>query len=165
LQENAISGLPFTELGHWLYQRTEGNPLFMVTMVEHLLREGILAGEPSVAAKPLPLPERASALVERVQELREELAEAESFHDVGRVARLQAELEAVTESLVQQQTRSQQKASPSPDERLRLNVTRAIKTAIKKIASVHPLLGRYLTQTIKTGTTCSYTPPDSFSID
>ena len=29
----------------------------------------------------------------------------------------------------------------------------------------HPSLGRYLAQTIKTGTLCSYTPPDFSSID
>jgi hypothetical protein len=46
-----------------------------------------------------------------------------------------------------------------------LNVSRAIKTAIKKITTVHPPLGRYLTQSIKTGTLCSYSPSDSSSID
>jgi non-specific serine/threonine protein kinase len=110
------------------------------------------------------MPEVSRSLAQRVQELREELAEAESFHDVGRIARLQVELEEVTDTLLRQ-TRSQQKASPSTDERLRLNVSRAIKTAIKKITTVHPPLGRYLTQSIKTGTLCSYSPSDSSSID
>jgi hypothetical protein len=39
-----------------------------------------------------------------------------------------------------------------------VNVTRAIRTAITRVAEVHPALGQYLTQTIKTGTFCSYVP-------
>jgi len=46
----------------------------------------------------------------------------------------------------------------SPGERARVNVTRAIKTAIEKIGKSHPALGQYLTRTIKTGTFCSYAP-------
>ena len=123
-----------------------------------------LVGEPT-SSEPRPaMLAVPSVLPQRLQELREELAEAEVFHDVGRVERLHVELEEMTDTLVQQ-TRAQQKGASLPDERLRLNVTRAIKTAIKKITSVHPSLGRYLTQTIKTGMTCSYSPPDFSSID
>ena len=43
-------------------------------------------------------------------------------------------------------------------ERARVNVTRAIKAAIKKITASHPPLGQHLILTIKTGTLCSYTP-------
>jgi hypothetical protein len=43
-------------------------------------------------------------------------------------------------------------------ERARINVTRAIKAAIKKIAVSHSALGQYLSRTIKTGTFCSYVP-------
>lgn len=50
------------------------------------------------------------------------------------------------------------------NEKTRVNVTRAIKTAIKKLTRAHRTLGVYLTATIKTGTTCSYRPPDSPSI-
>jgi predicted ATPase len=46
----------------------------------------------------------------------------------------------------------------SSAERARINVTRAIKTAIKKIAASHLPLGQHLHLTIKTGMFCSYMP-------
>lgn len=46
----------------------------------------------------------------------------------------------------------------SPQERVRVNVTRAIRTAIAHVAEVHSALGQYLTHTIKTGTFCVYVP-------
>jgi hypothetical protein len=52
----------------------------------------------------------------------------------------------------------------SPQERARVNVTRAIRTAITRVAEVHPTLGQYFTQTIKTGTFCSYVPGSRSSL-
>jgi class 3 adenylate cyclase/predicted ATPase len=46
----------------------------------------------------------------------------------------------------------------SSSEQARVNVTRAIKAAIKKITASHPALGQHLLHAIKTGTLCSYTP-------
>jgi len=46
----------------------------------------------------------------------------------------------------------------SPAERARVNITRAIKLALREIDEHHPALGRHLSTTIKTGTYCSYTP-------
>jgi hypothetical protein len=43
-------------------------------------------------------------------------------------------------------------------ERARINVTRAIGTALQRIAATHPALGRHLTATIRTGIFCRYTP-------
>lgn len=43
-------------------------------------------------------------------------------------------------------------------ERARVNVTRAIGAALKRLAAHHPALGRHLAVTIRTGTFCSYTP-------
>jgi len=100
-----------------------------------------------------------AAARQRLQDLREELAEAEAFHDEGRRERLQAELQALSETLLRA---TPKRKNPAPStERARLNVTRAIKTAIKKITTVHPALGAHLTQTIATGTTCSYRPSES----
>jgi hypothetical protein len=33
------------ELAQWIYQRTDGNPLFLISVVEHLVARGILARE------------------------------------------------------------------------------------------------------------------------
>jgi AAA ATPase-like protein len=42
--------------------------------------------------------------------------------------------------------------------RARLNVTRAIRTAMANLARAHPALGRHLSSTIRTGRYCSYVP-------
>ena len=46
----------------------------------------------------------------------------------------------------------------SAAERARLNVTMAIKSALKRIADNDATLGRYLAMTVKTGNFCSYAP-------
>lgn len=43
-------------------------------------------------------------------------------------------------------------------ERARVNVTRAIGAALKRIAAHHPTLGRHLAATVRTGAFCTYTP-------
>jgi len=50
---------------------------------------------------------------------------------------------------------------PLTGEQARVNVTRAIKTALKKLTRAHRALGAHLTATIKTGATCSSNPTDS----
>lgn len=46
----------------------------------------------------------------------------------------------------------------SAGERARVNVTRAIKSALRKLEQHSPSLGRHLASTVRTGTFCSYTP-------
>jgi hypothetical protein len=48
--------------------------------------------------------------------------------------------------------------SSAESERARINVTRAIHSATRVIASVHPFLGVHLERTIRTGRRCSYLP-------
>jgi hypothetical protein len=43
-------------------------------------------------------------------------------------------------------------------ERARCTVTWRIKSAIRKVASAHPALGRHLGNAVRTGTTCVYQP-------
>jgi hypothetical protein len=50
-------------------------------------------------------------------------------------------------------------------ERARVNVTRAISAALKRIAAHHPALGRHLAATVKTGTFCTYTPDPRLPIE
>jgi hypothetical protein len=101
---------------------------------------------------------------QRLQELQEELAEAEAFHDTGRKERLLIELETLTEAVLQAAKENTRCRKAAATERTRLNVTRAIKTAIKHIADVHPSLGRCLIKTIKTGILCAYLPEADTSI-
>jgi predicted ATPase len=107
-------------------------------------------------------PQVTTAIRQRLTDLQEELAKAREFNDQGRVERLQEELETLTQELMQTLSSGRRRrATTSPAERARLNVTRAIRSTLKKIAVSHPSLGRYLTQTVKTGTTCVYTPDPS----
>jgi tetratricopeptide (TPR) repeat protein len=104
-------------------------------------------------------PQARAAYKQRVNELQAELAEAQQFHDLGRSEQLAAEIDFLTHEL----TRAvglggRARRVGSPAERARVNITRAIKIALRKIAEHHPVLGHHLATTIKTGTYCAYTP-------
>ena len=89
----------------------------------------------------------------QARELRDELAEAQAFNDPERVSRAREQLEMIAAD-VEQADRSTSAAS----ERARINVTRAIKAAVRRIAEQEPGLGRVLRDTVRTGTSCRYEP-------
>jgi predicted ATPase len=100
-----------------------------------------------------------AAYKQRLRELREELTEAEQLHDLGRSEQLAAELDFLTHELSSAVgLGGRARRAGSPAERARVNITRAIKLALRKIGEHHPALGQHLTTTIKTGAYCSYTP-------
>jgi len=126
-------------------------------------RRRLLAGR--VTDPVLDAPARA-ALRLRLSELREEIDEAERFNDVGRRERLDIEAEQVKQVLEQALgLHGRSRPAGSPIERARLNVTRAIKTAVRKISSGNNTLGHYFTTTIRTGNLCRYTPHPRLPID
>ncbi len=99
------------------------------------------------------------ATKQRLAELREELEEAQEFHDQGRIEWLQDEIAVLSDDLMDAMGLGEHAAAENVEaERARVNISRAIKVAIKKIDECHPALGRHLAHTIKTGTYCSYTP-------
>jgi hypothetical protein len=90
----------------------------------------------------------------RAIELREEIAEARAFNDPERAARATARLEALAAELGGD-------GRSRGAERARVNVTRAIRAALRRIAAHDPELGHLLQRTIRTGTSCTYLPdPD-----
>jgi len=100
-----------------------------------------------------------AAYRQRLAELRDELQEAHSFTDLGRIARAQQEIDTIAEELaaaVGLGGRNRRAASSA--ERARVNVTRAISATLHRIAANDEALARYLAATIKTGIFCSYTP-------
>jgi class 3 adenylate cyclase len=102
-----------------------------------------------------------SAYRKRLEDLRAELAEAESFNDAGRVARLTTEIEFLTRQLASAiGLGGRDRRVGAAAERARVNVTRAISDAIKRIREHSPALARYLEASIRTGTACAYRPPD-----
>ena len=102
----------------------------------------------------------------RLQELQEDMEEAESFNDPERAARAQEEMDALLEQLgaaVGLGGRDRKAASQA--ERARLSVTKAIKSAVTRIGESDASLGRHLVTTVRTGTFCSYNPDPRTPVD
>jgi len=105
----------------------------------------------------------------RLAELETGLDEAEAWNDPERAARLREERDFLARELaaaVGLGGRDRPQASNA--ERARVNVTRAIRAALDRIAENSPELGRHLTAAVHTGTFCSYRPdplsPVSWSV-
>ena len=95
----------------------------------------------------------------RLDELQDELKEAEGFADVGRANRAREELDALATQLAGAVgLGGRDRRAASDVERARINVQRRLKDAVDSITEVDPALGRYLSAALKTGTYCSYTP-------
>ncbi len=96
---------------------------------------------------------------QRIEGLRDQLDEAIRFNDLGRASKLRAEIEMFADQLAAAVGLGDHgSAGAAGAERARVNVTRAIRTTIKRISDGDARLGRYLATTIKTGTFCSYRP-------
>lgn len=101
----------------------------------------------------------------RLEDLRAELEEAERFHDEGRSARLRGEIDFLGRELARALgLGGRSRRAQSSSERARLNVTRTIQAARRKIRDACPPLGRHLDSTVRTGTFCSYVPDPSAPI-
>lgn len=96
----------------------------------------------------------------RLGELRDEQADAERCHDVGRAARAAAEIETVVRELgTAMGLGGRARRTGSHAERARLVVTKRIKAAVASIRAVHPRLGHHLATSVRTGVLCVYTEP------
>ncbi len=110
-------------------------------------------------------PQARAAYKRRLKDLQAELEEAQGFNDLGRMEKVQDEIDFLTQELSHTVgLGGRMRKAASPAERARVNVTRALKAAIKKITESHPSLGEYLTRTVKTGTFCSYIPDPHLSL-
>ncbi len=110
-------------------------------------------------AGPLLDPGAKAAYRERLDELRDELTEAESWNDPERAARLQAEADALTHELAAaMRLGGHDRSAASAAERARISVTRAIRGGLVRIGEQSEPLSAHLAATIHTGTFCSYTP-------
>jgi tetratricopeptide (TPR) repeat protein len=95
----------------------------------------------------------------RLAEIDADIEEARSWGDDERAARGEEERDALVQQLagaVGLGGRDRRAASAA--ERARVNVTRAIKAAVARVAEQNPALGKHLEATLRTGTFCSYTP-------
>ena len=100
-----------------------------------------------------------AAYRQHLRELKEELEEAQEFNDLGRVERLQEEIELIARELsAAVGLGGRDRVAASDAERARVAVTKAISLALKAIANGNPALHRYFGRTIKTGRVCVYDP-------
>jgi hypothetical protein len=102
----------------------------------------------------------------RLAELHEELAEAEQFNDAGRMERLRAEIQAITEQVAAAVgLGGRDRTALSAAQRARSTVTQRIRAAIQRISTHSPALADHLTNRVKTGTFCVYRPDPNRPID
>lgn len=94
----------------------------------------------------------------RLAGLREELVEAESNHDLGRMEALRTEVEMLTQALLSAIRSDRYGRASAAAERARVAVGRRIRDVIHKLEREHPALGRHLAQCVKTGYVCVYLP-------
>jgi CheY-like chemotaxis protein len=95
----------------------------------------------------------------RLQELEDDIKEAEERNDRERASQAQEERELLIQQLsaaVGLGGRDRKAASDA--ERARVNVTRAIRAVLDRIAEHSPALGKHLDATLRTGVFCEYVP-------
>jgi len=99
------------------------------------------------------------AYEQRIRDLRSAIDAAEAMNDLARREKSSAELDQLTDHLARalgMGRRSRQLNATV--ERARSAVTWRIRSAIKKIEAAHPILGRHLANSIRTGVFCCYAP-------
>jgi predicted ATPase len=102
-----------------------------------------------------------SAYRARLAQLEEELADARELGNEARIEKAEQEIEALSRELKRAVGLSGRgRRAASSQERARIAVTQAIRFALGKIAKNDATLSKMLTSTIKTGSVCSYRPPD-----
>lgn len=137
--------------------------LELQALVAGILPESAPRDDPSLSLSTDRLPaldQRAQrAYRQRLAELQQELAEAESFHDPGAVERAQREIELLSREIFGAVRPS------SAGERARVSISKRLKAALAKIRLAHPELAEHLGATVKSGYFCSYNPDLRYPID
>jgi hypothetical protein len=97
---------------------------------------------------------------QRLQDLEEDLDEADRHGDLGRSAKLAAEREALLAELARSVGLGgrPRRAAGDADERLRKAVSARVKASIERVEALHPALGRHLRASVRTGFWCGYWP-------
>jgi tetratricopeptide (TPR) repeat protein len=100
-----------------------------------------------------------AAYRKRLEELREEAEQAESFNDPERAAKAKDEIDALTQALASAVGfGGRDRKSASNAERARVAVTKAVRATLRRINELDTELGQELGATIRTGTFCAYEP-------
>jgi len=98
-------------------------------------------------------------------DLLEELEEAQQFNDIGRVEKLQTDIETIEKQLTAAfGLGGKRRTVSSTTESMRQSVQKAIARAIMKISIHNDALGQHLSISIQTGLLCSYNPDPNLPI-
>ena len=96
---------------------------------------------------------------QRIADLQEEIDEGEAFNDPERVSRAREELEFLSRELsAAVGLGGRDRRTGAAAERARVNVTRALRSAVERIAEQDEALGHHLNTCVRTGVFCSYNP-------
>lgn len=102
----------------------------------------------------------------RLDELSSELEEAQAERNPVRAEAIQEEIDSlVTELSRAAGLGGRARRTGTTAERARVNVTRAIGIAMKRIRAHHPELADHLARTLRTGTFCAYAPDPRLPIE
>jgi hypothetical protein len=118
------------------------------------------------SAQPMVDRETRSSIKLRIEDLQDQIEEAEANADPERGARAREELDQLLEEVSKViRPDGSSRAHTDDTEKARLNVRRAIHSAIEKIREQDPSLGHHLDHDIRTGTYCSYQPDPATAPD
>ena len=96
---------------------------------------------------------------QRIRDLADEIEHAESWDDDARAGLLREEMEFIVQHLsASTGLGGSSRRMGNPAERSRQSVTKAIKSAVDRIAEHSTALERHLASTVRTGTYCIYQP-------
>lgn len=140
----------------------ERHALDLVDRVEGVSVEGLYRREMGDAGALLDAAAR-TAYRRRIEALRSEIDEAFEVGAEQRAERLQAELDRLVAELARAfGVGGHERRASSAAERARLNVTRALRTAINRVTEALPEAGAVLDRSVRTGVYCTYDPkPDA----
>jgi tetratricopeptide (TPR) repeat protein len=95
----------------------------------------------------------------RLEDLREQVDEAQALENDDEAMRLETEIDAIVAELARALgLGGRDRPTSSGAEKARLNVTRALRAAIGRIEQADEEAGRALDRAVRTGTFCSYQP-------
>jgi tetratricopeptide (TPR) repeat protein len=104
-------------------------------------------------------PQAKEAYRTRLSDLEADIEDAEALGDADRAERARSEREFIARELAAAVgLGGRDRLAVSVSERARVNVTRAVKATLARIADHSPALARHLEATVRTGTYCSYQP-------
>jgi hypothetical protein len=119
----------------------------------------VLAVDRGAGAGPALDAQAKRAYKQRLDDLEDEIDEATLNNDPARVEKAEAEKAFLLQELqAAVGLGGRDRPTASAAERARVNVTRAIRSALSRVEEHHPGLGAHLAATVRTGGFCAYAP-------